>query len=75
MWIAIWTLLAFVLLLFHGDAILAFASEQLHQRRTHRLRLEQERTKQALLAQQRDVLIWRELDGTPDGSDRAPDPQ
>jgi hypothetical protein len=46
-WTAIWAVLAFVLLLVHGDAILTFAAEQLDQRRAHRLQLEQERTKQA----------------------------
>jgi hypothetical protein len=63
MWTAIWTLLAFVLLLFHGDSILAFAAEQLRHRRAHRLQVEQERTRQALIAQQRDALVWRQLDG------------
>jgi hypothetical protein len=58
MWTAIWTLLAFALLLFHGDSILAFAAEQLQQRRGHRLRLEQERTRQALIAHDRDALVW-----------------
>jgi hypothetical protein len=62
-WTAIWTLLAFVLLLVHADTILAFAAEQLDQRRAHRLRLEQERTKQALVAPQCDELIWRQLNG------------
>jgi hypothetical protein len=33
-WTAIWTVLAFVLLLVHGDAILAFVGEQLDQRRS-----------------------------------------
>jgi hypothetical protein len=62
MWTAIWTLLAFVLLLFHGDGILAFAAEQLHQRRAHRLALERERTRQALNGHQRDALVWNQLD-------------
>jgi hypothetical protein len=62
MWTAIWTLLAFVLLLFHGEAILAFAAEQLRARRAHRLDLHRERTRQALIALQRDALIWQELD-------------
>jgi hypothetical protein len=62
-WTAIWTLLAFLLLLVHADTILAFAAEQLDQRRAHRLRLEQERTKQALVAHRRDELIWRQLNG------------
>jgi hypothetical protein len=75
MWTAIWTLLAFVLLLFHGDAILAFAADQLHQRRAHRLRLEQERTRQALIGHQRDALVWRQLDGTvSDGIEQTPSP-
>jgi hypothetical protein len=51
MWTAIWTLLAFVLLLFHGDSILAFAADQLRARRAHRLDLQRERTKQAIVAQ------------------------
>ena len=71
MWTVIWTLLAFVLLLFHGDSILAFVAEQLHQRRAHRLQLEQERTKQTLIAQQRDALIWRQLDGAAGSSDQG----
>ncbi len=70
MWTAILTLLAFVLLPFHGDAILAFAAEQLHQRRAHRLRLEQERTRQALIGHDRDALVWRQLEGP----DQAPSP-
>jgi hypothetical protein len=61
MWTAIWTLLAFVLLLFHGDSILAFGAEQLRARRAHRLRLEQERTRQALIGHQRDALVWNQL--------------
>jgi hypothetical protein len=66
MWTVIWTLLVFVLLLFHGDAILAFAAEQLQQRRAHRLRVEQERTRQVLIARDRDALVWQELDaGSP----------
>jgi len=63
-WTAIWTVLAFVLLLVHGDTILAFAAEQLDQRRAHRLQLERERTKQALIARQRDEVIWHQLNGT-----------
>jgi hypothetical protein len=72
MWTAIWTLLAFVLLLFHGDSILAFAAEQLHQRRAHRLEVEQERTRQALIGHDRDALIWRQLDRAGDTRDQAP---
>lgn len=41
-WTAIWTVLVFVLLLFQGESILAFAAEQLRKRRAHRLQLEQE---------------------------------
>jgi hypothetical protein len=68
MWTAIWTLLAFVLLLFHGDALLAFAGEQLRARRSHRLAVEQERTSQTLLAARRDEMVWQELDaGSPPG--------
>jgi hypothetical protein len=63
MWIAIWTVLGFVLalamLLFLGEPILAFVAEQLRERRTHHLQLERERTKQALLAHDRDTQIWR----------------
>jgi hypothetical protein len=72
MWTAIWTLLAFMLLLFHGDAILAFGGEQLDQRRAHRLAIERERTKQTLVAQQRDALVWRQLNGANPQQD-APD--
>jgi Tfp pilus assembly protein PilN len=75
MWTAIWTMLAFIvllcLLLFLGEPMLAFAAEQLRERRAHRLQLEHERTKQAALAHQRDVLIWRELDHAT-RSDQAP---
>jgi hypothetical protein len=67
MWTAIWTLVVFVLLLFHGDTFLAFAAEQLRARRAHRLQVEQERTRQALIGHDRDTLIWNQLD--------APDPQ
>lgn len=73
MWTAIWTLAAFVLLLFLGDSILAFAGEQLRERRAHRLQLERERTKQAIIAHQRDELIWRQL-GVAD-SEQAREPR
>src|SRR6266542_4696289 len=63
MWTVIWTLLVFVLLLFHGDSILAFAAEQLRASRAHRLDLLREKTKQTVLARQRDELVWRELVG------------
>jgi hypothetical protein len=72
MWTAIWTVVVFVLLLFLGESILAFAAEQLRERRAHRLALERERTKQAIVAQQRDELIWRQL-GVP-GSEQASEP-
>jgi hypothetical protein len=72
MWTVIWTVAVFVLLLFHGDAILAFAAEQLHQRRAHRLRLEQERTRQALISHDRDALVWRQLDGAADTATKPP---
>jgi hypothetical protein len=66
MWTAIWTVLGFVLalavLLFLGEPILAFVAEQLGERWAHRLALEREHTKQATLAHQRDVLVWRELE-------------
>jgi hypothetical protein len=65
MWPAIWTVLGFVLalavLLFLGEPILAFVTEQLRERRAHRLAVEREHTKQRLIAHQRDALIWREL--------------
>jgi hypothetical protein len=72
-WTAIWTLLAFVLLLFHGDSLLAFAADQLDQRRAHRLRLEQERTRQALIGHDRDALVWhwRELEDAASKSDQS----
>jgi macrodomain Ter protein organizer (MatP/YcbG family) len=73
MWTAIWTLLVFVLLLFHCDAILAFAAEQLRARRAHRLQVEQERTRQALIGHDRDALVWNQLSGTADASDQAPE--
>ena len=66
MWTAIWIVLGFVLLLavllFLGEPILDFVTQQLRERRTHRLAVERERTKQAALAHQRDALIWRELE-------------
>ncbi len=74
MWTAIWTLLAFVLLLFHGDSILAFAAEQLRAHRAHRLDLQRERTKQALIGHDRDALVWRQLAGAADTSDQTPKP-
>jgi hypothetical protein len=67
MWTAILTLLVFVLLLFLGDSILAFVGEQLRERRAHRLALEREQTKQAIVAQQRDELIWRQLNAAASG--------
>jgi recombination protein RecA len=77
-WTAIWSVLVFVLalslLLFHGDSILAFAAEQLRERRTHHLQLERERTKQARLGHDRDMLIWRELDDAT-SSEQAPEPR
>jgi hypothetical protein len=73
MWTAIWTVVVFVLLLFLGDSILAFAAEQLRERRAHRLQLERERTKQAIVAHQRDELIWRQL-GIADSSEQASEP-
>jgi hypothetical protein len=77
-WTAIWSVLVFVLalslLLFHGDSILAFAAEQLRERRTHHLQLERERTKQAGLGHDRDMLIWRELDDAT-SSEQAPEPR
>jgi hypothetical protein len=73
MWTAIWTVLVFILLLFLllflGDSILAFASEQLREHRAHRLRLERESTKQALIGHDRDALIWRQLDSASSGEE------
>jgi hypothetical protein len=71
MWTAIWTLAVFVLLLFHGESILAFAAEQLRAHRAHRLQVEQERTRQALIGHDRDALVWRELAG-PDQPQSTP---
>jgi hypothetical protein len=72
MWPAIWTVLGFVLalavLLFLGEPILAFVAEQLRERRNYRLQLERERTNQARIAHDRDMLIWRELDGAASSS-------
>ena len=73
MWTALLTVLVFVLLLFLGDSILAFAAEQLRERRTHRLELERERTKQALIAHDRDALVWHGLDNTTSSSEQAPE--
>jgi hypothetical protein len=75
MWTVIWTLLAFVLLLFHGDSILAFAAEQLRARRAHRLGLQREKIRQAMIDHDRDALVWRQLDGTAnDGIEQASSP-
>jgi hypothetical protein len=65
--------MAFILALILGESILAFAAEQLRERRTYRLQLEQERTKQALIAHDRDALVWRELVSTdqPPSADRT----
>ncbi len=73
MWTAIWTVAVFVLLLFLGDSLLAFAGEQFRERRAYRLKLAQEHTKQAVVAQQRDALIWRQLDPST-SSNQAPEP-
>ena len=72
MWTAIWTLAVFVLALFLGESILTFAGEQLRERRAHRLAVERERTKQAIVAQQRDELIWRQLQGPAQPSSTTP---
>jgi hypothetical protein len=72
MWTAIWTVAIFVLVLFHGDTILAFAADQLRERRTHRLQIEHERTKQTLTAQRRDAIVWHQLDGTDQHSTTPP---
>jgi hypothetical protein len=72
-WVWIWTVLAFVLLLFLGESILAFAAEQLRERRAYRLDLERERTKQALIGHDRDALIWHQLEGAAEGSDQVPE--
>jgi hypothetical protein len=73
-WTAIWTVLGFMLalavLLFLGEPILAFVAEQLRECRAQRLALEREHTKQALLAHQRDALVWHELEH-PASSDPA----
>ena len=71
-WAAIWTVLAFLLLLlFLGESILAFAGEQLRESRAHRLDLERERTKQALIGHDRDALIWRQLESAAGGQRRS----
>jgi hypothetical protein len=72
-WVWTWTVLAFVLLLFLGESILAFAAEQLRERRAYRLDLERERTKQALIGHDRDVLIWHQLEGAAERSDQVPE--
>jgi hypothetical protein len=50
-----------VLALFLGDSVLAFLSEQLDRRRTFRLELAREQTRQVALQQHRDVTIWQQL--------------
>jgi hypothetical protein len=55
--------MGFILALYLGDSILAFAAEQLRERRAYRLELERERTRQALIGHDRDALIWHQLDG------------
>lgn len=80
MWTAIWMVLGFVLalavLLFLGEPILDFVAEQLRERRTHRLALECERTKQVVLACRRDTLVWqsRELEHSTSSNEQAPQP-
>ena len=54
-----------------GDSILAFAAEQLRERRTNRLAVERERTKQASLARDRDALVWHQLGSVTDTNDQA----
>ncbi len=71
MWTALWTLVVFVLLLFHGDAILAFAADQLRAHRAHRLDLQREQTRQTMIGHDRDALVWRQLDGVGDTQDQA----
>jgi len=46
-------------------------AEQLRARRAHRLQVEQERTRQALIGHDRDALVWRELAG-PDQPQSTP---
>jgi hypothetical protein len=79
MWTAIWTVLGFVLalavLLFLGEPILDFVTQQVRERRTHRLQLERERTKQRLIAHDRDALVWRELELPASSSEPASQPR
>jgi hypothetical protein len=61
-----------LLALFLGDSVLAFISEQLNRRRTYRLELEREQTRRVEVQQQRDAIIWRQLQGdTPQLSDHG----
>jgi hypothetical protein len=52
-----------VLALFLGDSLLAFISEQLDRRRTFRLELAREQTRQVELQQRRDAIIWQQVQG------------
>jgi hypothetical protein len=60
-----------ILALFLGDSVLAFISEQLDRRRAWRLELEREQTRRAELQQHRDALIWRQLQGDHQPTDRG----
>jgi hypothetical protein len=52
-----------VLALFLGDSVLVFLSDQLDRRRTLRLELAREQTRQAELQQRRDAIVWSRLQG------------
>jgi type II secretory pathway pseudopilin PulG len=52
-----------VLALFLGDSVLVFLSDQLDRRRTLRLELAREQTRQAELQQRRDAIVWSQLQG------------
>jgi hypothetical protein len=63
--------MCFILALYLGDSILAFAAEQLRERRTNRLAVERERTKQASLARDRDAMVWHQLGSVTDTNDQV----
>lgn len=57
------TLAVFTLLsLYLGDSVLHLLGDQLDKRRAYKLGLERERTRRAKIEQDREALIWRELE-------------
>jgi hypothetical protein len=60
-----------LLALFLGDSMLAFISYQLDRRRAFRLEHEREQTRRGELQQRRDAIIWRQLQGEHQPTDRG----